>query len=102
MIDQNGSNTCWRSLKAMHEHYLAQPRYDEGKSAADLVRSYREEQRIRRSFFQLANALPRAKPKSEIELTAQLKELDEKIKEVESDVKRGMLIRHLSQLPQPA
>ena len=22
MNDQNGSKSCWRSLKAMHEHYL--------------------------------------------------------------------------------
>lgn len=91
MTDQNVSKTCWRSLKQMHEYYLAEPRYDEGKSAADLVRSYREQQRLRRSFFQIANALPRAKPKSEIALAAQLNELDEKIKGIENDVKQGML-----------
>lgn len=91
MTDQNGSKSCWRSLKAMHEHYLARTLNEEGKSADELICSYREQRRLRRSFFQIGNALPRAKPKSEIELTAQLKELDEKIEEVQNDVKRGML-----------
>ena len=89
--NQTGGTTCWRSLKGIYERYLTHTPYKEGKSAAEFIRSCREQQRVRRSFFQIANALPRAKPKSEIELTTQLKELDEKIEEVQNDVKRSML-----------
>lgn len=57
----------------MHAYYLARPHYEEGKSADELIQSYREERRLRRSFFQLGNALPRPKPRSEFLLLEQEK-----------------------------
>jgi hypothetical protein len=38
--DQTVTKTGWRSLREMHEHYLAQPFYEEGKSANELIGSY--------------------------------------------------------------
>lgn len=75
----------------MHEHYLAQPHREEGKSAAELIQSYRERRRLHRSFFQLGNAIPRAKQKSQLVLLEQEKNFDEKIEEIRGDVQRRML-----------
>ena len=91
MNDQNGSKSCWRSLKAMHEHYLAHTLNEEGKSADELIRSYREQRRLRRSFFQITNALPRAKTESELVLLEQERNFDQKIEEIRADVQRRML-----------
>lgn len=91
MNDQNGSKSCWRSLKAMHEHYLAHTLNEEGKSADELIRSYREQRRLRRSFFQITNALPRAKTESELVLLEQERNFDQKIAEIRADVQRRML-----------
>jgi hypothetical protein len=90
-IHKSSIGPIWRPLKDIYEYYLAHTLYD-GRSAAELISSYSEQKRLHRSFHQLANALPRTKPKSDLLVLEQAKTFDEKIEKIRTDIQRQMLV----------
>jgi hypothetical protein len=90
MTDQVVEKSCWRAIKEMYEYYFAQPFYEEGKSAAELIRSYREQKWTRRAYFQIDRAVNGSTPEKESELLEHEKNFDEIIKAIAVDIRRRM------------
>ena len=87
---QNDIKSSWQSLKAMHEHYLAQTLFD-GQSAADLIAHHKEHQRLQRSFHQIHNSMHWLKPNSDTTLQEKIKSIGELADKTRVDVQRRMI-----------
>lgn len=90
MTDQVVEKSRWRPFKDLHEHYLAQPFYEDGKSAAQLIRTYGQEKWRRQALFQLDRALHGENTEKELFFLEHNKNSDQIIKAIGVDIRRRM------------